>query len=256
MGYNPVVHGPKAVTNRQRVINPRAGKRRSDRARQGGVMGVNVVDISNREPTLHGWRVPYYKGEDFEAYYEYFCANNGTGVLQNNESTRVIKILGGTLFVLTKGEINEFRTGDTVVLGVGQKYELSAPSGTDVELFVCQGAKYDETAEQIRDPEMTSQMMTTAMPRQKGDLPVRERGHRSSERTRRNAEAMQAQREARGKTPVRRKTADATPPPPTGSQAEGLNLRPLGQAADRSAFEQPTGIPVKVEVPTETASDE
>jgi mannose-6-phosphate isomerase-like protein (cupin superfamily) len=256
MGYNPVVHGPKEVTNRQRIVNPRAGKRRSDRARQAGVMGVNVVDISNRESTSHGWRIPYYRGEEFEAHYEYFCANNGTGVLQNDKSTRVIKVLGGTLFVLTKGEINEFRTGDTIVLEAAQKYELSAPTGTDVELFVCQGAKYEENTEQIRDPEMTSQMMTTAMPTQKGLLPTRERGHRSSERTRRNAEAMQAQKEARGKSPVRKKSADPNSPPPVGAQTEGINLRPLGQAADRSQFEQPTGIPVKPNEPTEAASDE
>lgn len=257
MSYNPVVHGPKQTTNRQRQIDPRAGKRRSDRVRAQGVLGVNVGDISKREPTPHGWKISYTTADDeFEVFYEYFCTENGTGVLKNDKSARVIRILNGTLFVLTKGEIHEYHMGDTVLIKAGQEHELTSGRGTDVELFVCQGPKFEENLEQIRDPEMTSQKMTSVMPAQKSDLPQRERGHRASETTRRNAEAMQAERVARSKSPVRKSKADPAPPPPTGAQAEGVNLRPLGAAADRSQFEQPTGIPLKAEAETPSANEE
>jgi mannose-6-phosphate isomerase-like protein (cupin superfamily) len=233
MSYNPNIHGKEGKrVARRRQADPKAGKRHSDIVRAMGPRGTNIEDIRNRQSTPHGWKIPYHQGEEFEMYYEYLCARNGTGVIRNDEHDRCIRILVGMLFVTRDSQITTLYAGQAVVMEKGSEYELATSGDTDAELLVCQGANYAATVEQVTQPTKTNPVMT------QGPKEAPSRDSRvDPERAKQTALMMKADRERR-KQPVQKKTvvnelgqevpAPSGKAPLPGQSVIGINPKPVG----------------------------
>jgi mannose-6-phosphate isomerase-like protein (cupin superfamily) len=202
-----------------------------------GPRGVNIADMRNREATAHGWRIPYFMGDDFEVIYEYICARNGTGVIKNADKDKCVRVLAGSLYVTVDGEIKTILTGQAYALLRDTEYELSSSGDTDVEVLICQNAGYEDTVEYITQPTATNPVMANTSPQ---ELPPR--NVVSKEKAKRIAEDMKRQRDARTeakKSPVKRGTVEnelgeQVPPPVdkriplSGQQVVGVNPMPVG----------------------------
>lgn len=236
MSYNPNVHGKHGrQPARRRQINPHAGTKHSDIVRAMGPRGTNVEDIRNRQATPHGWRIPYFRGEEFEVYYEYLCARNGTGVIKSEEHDRCVRVLAGTMYLMRDGQIQTFYAGQAAVLPKGTEYELATSGDTDAELLICQGPQYEESVEHITQATETNPVMAQ-IPKEAPSRDTRV----DPEKARQIAKKMQADRVAREKKrqPVPKKTVtnelgEEVPPPSgqaplAGQTVIGVNPKPVG----------------------------
>lgn len=231
MSYNPAIHGKQKLA-RQKRIDPHAGKKHSDIMRSMGPRGTNIEDIRNRQATPHGWRILYFQGSEFEMYYEYLCARNGTGVIKNLEHDRCLRVLNGMLYVTSGGKIETLYAGQACALPKGTEYELATSGDTDVELLICQGPNYEETCEHITQATQTNPVMAT-VPK---EAPSRD-SRVSSEKAKKQAMLIKAAREKR-RQPIPKKTvtnelgeevpAPAGKAPLPGQTVTGVNPNPVG----------------------------
>jgi len=233
MSYNPTRHGQQSKhTARQRFVDPKAGKRHSDIARALGPRGANIEDIRNRQTTPHGWRIPYFEGDEFEMYYEYLCARNGTGVVKSVEHDRCIRILVGTVFYTSDGQINQLHTGQAAVFPKGTEYELSTSGDTDAELLICQGAKYEESLEHITQS-MKNNPLMTQVPKEAPSRDSRVDPDKGKKQAQMIAAARTKRRQPVPKKTVINELGEEVPAPhgkvPLPGQAViGMNPKPVG----------------------------
>ncbi len=157
MSHNPMRN--KALA-KHRQTDPFAGKRHSDYTRGHGPRGMNLEDMRNRQTTPHGWRISYFEGEQFEVFYEYFCARNGTGRVKSDDHDRVIRVLAGSVYITLDGDILTLRTNGAISIPRGTEYELSTSAESDAELLICQGPGYIDSIEQVTEP-LASQSTAT-----------------------------------------------------------------------------------------------
>lgn len=236
MSYNPNIHGPQGRhVARRRPLDPHAGRKHSDIVRGMGPRGMNVEDVRNREVTPHGWRIPYFVGEEFEMYYEYLCASNGTGVIRSEEHDRCVRVLAGMIFITKDQEIHTLHTGQAAALEKGTEYELATSGDTDAELLVCQGPKYEDSLERISQPTANNTRQIN-IPK---EAPPRD-ARVNAEQSKKIAKQMQAEREdrIRKRQPVPKKTvtnelgeevpAPRGSAPLPGQAVTGVNPKPVG----------------------------
>jgi len=238
MSYNPAVHGKggKKAAAKRRQTDPRAGKRHSDYTRGHGPRGMNLEDMRNRQSTPHGWRILYFEGDQFEVYYEYFCARNGTGVIKSEDHDRVVRVLAGSLFVTRDTEIIALQNGQAMAFAKGEEYELSTSVDTDAELLVCQGPKYLDSIENLTNPLSNA---VAVLPSPNAAPPRTERVDPS--KAKEQAEKMKAeriaQRDKRNPVPgkkVQNELGEDVPPPShrraplPGQTVTGASPMPVG----------------------------
>jgi mannose-6-phosphate isomerase-like protein (cupin superfamily) len=218
MSHNP----NRAVGNHGRRVerryNPHMGHRRS---RSSGPQGVYLADLEHKETTNRGWRVTYFKGDDFEVAYELIAARNATGLIKNENSDRVIRVLRGHLFILIHGEIVTVRDGQSYAIPKGTEYELSSDMGVDAEVIICQGRNYEEELEIIRKSDASNPIPSTPMPKQ-DNTPRREPTGKAMEAAQMIAAEKMKRQAAR--SPVKKKVPDTLP----GQNLPGANLKPMG----------------------------
>lgn len=136
MSYNPNRASGSNTRKTARKYDPRTGHRR---AKDNTPLGIAPSDLSLREVTNRGWRIPHFEGEEFEVVYELIAAGNSSGVIKNSESDRVIRVIRGHLFVLAGGETISLREGQVFSVEKGTEYEFASDMGSDVEVLFCQG---------------------------------------------------------------------------------------------------------------------
>ena len=145
------------LKRRRRQPNARTIKKHSDIVRRSSG-GLVVGGARERTPT--GLVVPGYVGKTFETYYETMLAGTSTASVLHAKKDRTIRIITGTLFVLSqKGDAPNVQQlahpGDELVFERGTTYRL-ATSKEDCEFFVCQSAKYAATLEVVDATSLTS----------------------------------------------------------------------------------------------------
>jgi len=250
MSYNPSRQSAASNPRRQRRLDPRAGIHHSDIIAKHGPAAATITDLRHREETSRGWRAVLFCGDEFEMIYEYICAKNASGMICNPEKDRALRLMAGELFITTGGEVAHLHSGASLALPKGIEYQIATSGTADAELIFCQGSDYENSLEQISDPEAVNAetKMNLVEP---SDTPAREKV--SAESTRKYAEKMQEQRHQRdvdrrrglsrvvdeqsaaatsGAEAVVTATPRRTPPRRVlpGQQVQGVNPRPMGAA--------------------------
>jgi len=180
------------MKRKRRQPDVRKIKKHSDIMRR---QGSHVVVGGVREKTNTGYVVPGFRGTTFETYFETMLAGTSTATYRHEKKDRTLRVLTGELFVLTKDENGEKQqraiAGDEVVLGRGIEYRL-ATSKENVDMFVCQSAKYTAALEIVSDSSLVArdvspdllqeptmhQRISRSRPR---DLPSQRRGSKAKQ---------------------------------------------------------------------------
>ena len=140
------------LTRKRRKPDPRKIKKHSDIMRR---RGTNVNVGGNRQATETGYEVPGFKGKSFETSFEMMLAGTSTATVKHEKKDRTIRVLTGVLYVMledAEGKQSQKRAiaGDEVILERGTAYRL-ATSSENVEMIICQQAKYDATLETLNE---------------------------------------------------------------------------------------------------------
>ncbi|MCJ7759717.1 hypothetical protein MUP59_01045 [Candidatus Bathyarchaeota archaeon] len=178
--------------------------------------------MSKKETTSDGWKIPIFRGSDFDVFYRYICAKNNTGLLMHETKDRVIRVLAGRLYVVLSEETQELIASQSITLERGTVYGLATSGTEDVELIVCQGHDYANEIKQISAPESVSVVPMAANPK-------------AAPQTVRRSESIAQQQAAQlGAAKEEKRKASRTPyqgrAPLVGQQVIGLNPRPIGAA--------------------------
>lgn len=242
MSHNPARTAGGVRPKRQRRLDPRAGVKASDIRARYGPQAATVDDVRQKVNTPRGWRVEIHKGDQFEMLYEFICARNATGIVVNREHDRAIRVLGGEIYLTIGKEIIPLRQGESYSLEAGLEYQLATSGSFDSEVMFCQGPNYEETLEQLSEPQAINSNMHLPMP-QEAD-PDKARVDGSQAQLQAQIQQFHRQRrDAKKKIAAGRPTSSAdgvatagdvirTPPPSRaplpGQQVQGTNPRPVG----------------------------
>lgn len=145
------------LKTKRRVPNPRTIKKHSDIVRRDN---TRLIVGGSREKTETGYIAKGFLGKSFETSFETMLARTATAVLCHPKKDKVIRIISGILFVITKIDGHEtqqrFIAGDEIVLERGTTYRLSTAQ-EDVDMFVANSAKYDIALEVIDSSSLVTQ---------------------------------------------------------------------------------------------------
>jgi mannose-6-phosphate isomerase-like protein (cupin superfamily) len=178
------------------------------------------VDLSNKEITPDGWRIPIFSGSDFDVSYRYLCARNSSGQVKHETKDRVVRVLAGRLFVMVDGETQELNANQSIALERGVVHEIATSGTEDAELILCQSHDYEKDLQQIVSSSAVTSAKMSPVPTAAPQI-----SRRSESKALEQAAQLGAVRE------VNRKAA-RTPfqgrAPLAGQQVSGLNPRPAG----------------------------
>lgn len=206
--------------HRVRRQDPHAGRRHSEIMSRSGPKASSLVDMSRKELTPDGWRIPIFSGPDFEVSYHYVCARNSTGQVLHESKDRVVRVLAGRLFVNINGNIQQMGSTQSIALGRGVVYEMATSGTEDAELIICQGHDYNKDLKQVSAPGSVNTIAMAAEPHEAPQV-VR----RPESKAQQQAAQIGAEREAKRKT-ARTPFQGRAPLP--GQQMTGINPRPMG----------------------------
>jgi hypothetical protein len=183
-----------------------------------------------------------HKGDQFEMVYEYICARNATGIIVNPDHDRAIRVLGGEIFLTIDEKVISLKFGESYSLEAGVEYQIATSGSFDAEVILCQGPDYEESVEQISEPQAVNADMHLPLPseiRPKQPLvdpsqAMMQAGIQQFHRERREAARRQAAARPATTSDGTTTAGDVvrTPPPsraPLAGQAvQGTNLQPIG----------------------------
>lgn len=196
-----------------------------------------------RLPTATGYKVPGFSGKSFETYFECMLEGTTTPLVMHPKKDRTIRIVSGSAFVVTSitnddGTVTEDQkrviAGDEVALVRGMTYRI-ATAGEQVEMFVCQQAKYEAALEVVEE-----MMAPVAIPADLLQAPTvherlvksRPQEARRPRRGSRAKEQMVAARGGRVSPQVQIQQSNAQTSPEYGGTANALNAKPSGGRFD------------------------
>ena len=240
MSHNPMRQ--KHTAKRQRRLDPRAGVKASDIRARYGPQAATVEDVRNKTNTPRGWRVMIHKGDAFEMVYEFICSRNATGIIVNHDHDRAVRVLGGEIYLTLEENIIPLRAGESYSLEAGLEYQLATSGSFDAEVMFCQGPDYEETLEQLSEPQALNASMNMPLPRETGPAQPRVDGsqamlqaqiqqfHRQRRMADQNRSAGRPSSSADGATTAGdvRRTPPPSRAPLPGQQMIGTNPRPIG----------------------------
>ncbi len=223
---------------RRRVaVNPRDLKKAS-RTRAAQMSPVKVG--GKREPTETGYRVPGYRGKNFETFFEVMLAGTASAFFLHEKKDRSIWLISGQGFITTETKAHGQKTrrlipGDTIALDRGVTYRLATTATEQLEFFVTQSAKYGATLKIVAPSDAMRQASAAEMAEPSLDerlgtvvsKPSRRRGSKAAQQ-----QALR-HRSGKGMSPQVEETfkiipdRDAPDPRATGGVA-GLNAQPSG----------------------------
>lgn len=223
MSFNPRRHSINGSPVKvYKAPNPHAGRKRSDSRRS------STVDYSVGTKTETGSVVKLDSGL-IEAFYETIMGGNSTGILVNKTGERHVRVIRGTLCVVTDGNPDQILDeGGHICFKKGTKFGYS-PYGLDaVEIFVVQTKDYVKSLKVLKkgekiNPSDPAPMYETAAVREaRADGSVRLR--RSKPSMKEAIATQAAAKRSRKETAISRKTA--VQENANSSAAIGVNLKP------------------------------
>lgn len=165
MSYNPDRQRAGARQARKvRRLDPRAGVKISDIIKQRGPQAATLNDVRHKQNTLRGWKVVIHEGNQFEMNYEYICSRNASGLIRHDSLDRALRVLSGELYITVGDKVAVLKAGDSYSLPAGLEYQLSTSGSFDTEVMFCQGPKYEDTLNQLTNPEAVNADLLLKLP--------------------------------------------------------------------------------------------
>jgi mannose-6-phosphate isomerase-like protein (cupin superfamily) len=218
MSFNPARMPGVTKLNKSRAGDPYAGIKHSQINPQLGPEAVFADEAISRVKTEYGWKLHQFTGK-FEVQYRYVLAGNSMGRQLHKKKSRHIRVLAGTLYVMSGGKTNKMGANQTVNILPEVEYVLASSGSGNVELLICQEADYEKDLIQVSPPESmrTEELMSltpeavAATVRKPVDDAARARSEKMAEGRRRKREAK----------------ADMRAPIP-GQEVAGVSPMPVG----------------------------